>query len=142
MSDDTLEDVSIIANCGRTGGGIAIALPSRVIYYCPQRMAWMNYRAPGAADFFMTHEFGHLALESGDESLVDCWAAQRFRSAEHGEFYIDSVTRFIKRYHRPSKKYGTPESRADHIRECFESAEMITRGDEPDQRAEESTEAE
>lgn len=127
-ADGPRVEVRLEANCGRTRGGVAIALPSGIIFYCPQRLAWINYRAPGAGDFFLAHEVGHIVLLSGDETAVDCWASRHFKTVPNGRDYVEAAALFIERFHRPSKKYGRPESRAANIRDCYDAPAISAQG--------------
>ena len=68
----------LIPHCGMTKGGVATATPDGKIYYCPQRIANIDWNFPGAVDFFILHEYGHIVLQSGNELEVDCWTAYEF----------------------------------------------------------------
>ena len=41
----------LIPHCGMTNGGVATATPDGKIYYCPQRIANIDWNYPGAIDF-------------------------------------------------------------------------------------------
>jgi len=114
-----LLDVVVVPDCDKTAGAAAIADPERRIYYCPTRVDYINRRAPGAGHFFFVHEFGHIALDSGDEREVDCWAAREFRKVADGAYYIEAAARFFMRFPRPDDKYGSGKERALRLRRCY-----------------------
>ena len=68
-------EAELIPNCGATQGGVATATPDGKIYYCAKRMANIEWKYPGAVDYFILHEYGHIFLQSGNEMEIDCWTA-------------------------------------------------------------------
>lgn len=114
-----LSQIKLIASCGETQGGVAVARMPDKIYYCPYRISYINDLSPGAAHFFFVHEYGHLALSTGDERKADCWAANEFKTLYNGIVYIDSIIHFLNRYMSADMAHGQPDERAAHIRDCF-----------------------
>ena len=82
---DKKVEAELIANCGATQGGVATATPDGKIYYCAQRMANIEWKYPGAVDYFILHEYGHIVLQSGNEMQVDCWTANEFALMDNKE---------------------------------------------------------
>ena len=112
----------LIPHCGMTQGGVATATPDGKIYYCAQRMADIEYKFPGAVNYFILHEYGHIFLQSGNEREVDCWTANELaiNDSNEAEKILKSATDFIKLYKLYDPKYGgTGEDRANLIKNCF-----------------------
>ena len=113
----------LIPHCGMTKGGVATATPDGKIYYCPQRIANIDWNFPGAIDFFILHEYGHIVLQSGNELQVDCWTAHEFAlmKNEKSKKSIEQALKFIRGFKLPDPKYGgTGEDRALLIENCME----------------------
>ncbi len=111
----------LIPNCARTGGGIAIAEPGGKIHYCLQRVVAIERRYPGATRFFFLHEFGHIALQSGDELLVDCWSAHELSHTPQGAEILTAARRYIEQYKIFNPKYGgTGKDRSELLKGCYE----------------------
>ena len=121
FSKDKIE-VELIANCGKTNGSIATADPDGFIYYCARRMAFIENNYPGAANFFILHEYGHIFLNSGNEMEVDCWTANELSQSKDPEAVkiLSAATNFIKNFYKlPDPKYGgTGKQRAELINNC------------------------
>jgi hypothetical protein len=47
------------------------------IFMCSEREREIDRRRPGAARFFLVHEYGHLALRTREEAVADEWAAKQ-----------------------------------------------------------------
>jgi hypothetical protein len=54
-----------------------IVYPQGAIFMCPEREHEIDRRHPGAARFFLVHEYGHLALRTREEAVADEWAAKQ-----------------------------------------------------------------
>ncbi|MDB3955229.1 hypothetical protein N9423_03950 [Alphaproteobacteria bacterium] len=120
---DKKVEAELIANCGATQGGVATATPDGKIYYCAQRMANIEWKYPGAVDYFILHEYGHIVLQSGNEMQVDCWTANEFALMDNKESKksLKAAIKFIKAFKLPDPKYGgTGDERALLIEKCAE----------------------
>ena len=118
---DKKVEAELIANCGATQGGVATATPDGKIYYCAQRMANIEWKYPGAVDYFILHEYGHIVLQSGDEMEVDCWTANEFAlmNNKDSKKSLKAAIKFIKAFKLPDPKYGgTGAERALLIENC------------------------
>jgi len=115
-----LAAVPVVRECDETGGDIAVTrLEPPTIYVCPRVIELARKADPGVEHFFLVHEYGHLAMQTGDESLADCWAARELAKAKNGERYLAAAIRhFERRGADTSRRYGTPLERARRIRAC------------------------
>ena len=115
-----LAGVPVIRECDETGGDIAVTrLDPPTIYICPRVVELARKADPGVEHFFLVHEYGHLAMQTSDESLADCWAARELAKAKNGERYLAAAIRhFERRGADTSRRYGTPLERARRIRAC------------------------
>ena len=116
-------EAELIPNCGATQGGVATATPDGKIYYCAQRMANIEWKYPGAVDYFILHEYGHIFLQSGNEMEVDCWTANELALINDKESIksLKAALKFIKAFKLFDPKYGgTGEQRALLIEKCME----------------------
>ena len=120
-SEDSIE-IEVVANCGKTQGGIATATPEGIIYYCAQRMASIEYKYPRASNFFILHEYAHIYLNSGNELQVDCWTANELANSKdtRAKITLESATQFIRDFYKlPDPKYGgTGKQRSNLIKQC------------------------
>ena len=115
-------EAELIPHCGMTQGGVATATPDGKIYYCAQRLADIEYKFPGAGNYFILHEYGHIFLQSGNEREVDCWTANELavNNSNEAKKILNSDINFIKLYKLYDPKYGgTGEDRANLIQNCF-----------------------
>lgn len=123
--ETVMPEAHLIPNCARTGGGIAIAEAEGRIYYCLQRVVAIERRYPGASKFFFLHEYGHIALQSGDELLVDCWSAHELSHTVRGEEVLTAARRYIEQFKLFIAKYGgTGADRSELLAGCY--AEGLT----------------
>lgn len=112
--------VMMLPSCARTGGGVAIAMRDGRIYYCLQRALAIERRFPGATRFFFLHEYGHVAMQTGDELLVDCWAAHELRGVAGGRKVLDAARRYVEGFKRYDRKYGgTGVDRSELLDGCY-----------------------
>jgi len=118
-----LAAVPVIRECDETGGDIAVSrLDPPTIYVCPRVVERVRREDPGVEHFYLVHEYGHIALVTGDEAAADCWAARELAKARHGERYLAAAIRhFRQRGADPSRRYGTPLERAERIRSCADA---------------------
>ena len=118
-----LAAVPVIRECDETGGDIAVSrLEPPTIYVCPRVVELVRSKDPGVEHFYLVHEYGHIALVSGDEAAADCWAARALARARNGERYLAAAIRhFERRGEDPSRRYGTPQARAERIRRCADA---------------------
>jgi len=117
-------EVKLIAHCAATQGGVATATPDGKIYYCAQRMANIEGKYPGAVDFFIVHEYGHIVLQSGNEMKVDCWAAHELslKNTKKSIRSLNAAMKFIRTFKVSDPKYGgTGQERALLIEKCMGS---------------------
>jgi hypothetical protein len=116
-------EAELIPNCAATNGGVATATPDGKIYYCAQRMANIEWKYPGAVDYFILHEYGHIVLQSGNEMEVDCWTANELAimNNKRSSKTLKAAMEFIKAFKLPDPKYGgTGEERALLIENCMQ----------------------
>jgi hypothetical protein len=72
-----------MSDCHTTRHGVGVSLqptlfyPNGAIFLCPEREREIDRRRPGAARFFLVHEYGHLAMRTRDEAVADEWAARQ-----------------------------------------------------------------
>ena len=114
-------EAELIPSCGVTKGGVASATPDGKIYYCAQRMSNIEWKYPGAVDYFILHEYGHIVLQSGNEQQVDCWTAYEFALMNNKKSIksLKAAIKFIKTFKLSDPKYGgTGEERALLIEKC------------------------
>ncbi len=118
-----LASVPVIRECDETGGDIAVTrLEPPTIYVCPRVIELARKADPGVEHFFLVHEYGHIALQNGDEAAADCWAARELAKAPNGERYLAAAIRhFRRRGDDASRRYGTPVERAERIRACADA---------------------
>jgi len=119
-----LARVPVIRDCTETGGDVAVSrLDPPTVYLCPHVVALVRKKDPGAEHFYFVHEFGHLALNTGDEAAADCWAARELAQARNGSRYLAAaIAHFRQRPADYSPRYGLPSERAERIRICAEEA--------------------
>ncbi len=119
-----LANVLVVNDCNETAGDAMVSrLEPPTIYLCPRVVSIVRRSYPGAEIFFLAHEYGHIALQTSDESFADCWAAQALARAPNGRRSLAAVMALLG--HRPeeeSPRYGTPSRRVTHIRECAAQA--------------------
>lgn len=114
-------EARLIPNCARTGGGIAIAEAQGRIYYCLQRVVAIERRYPSASKFFFLHEYGHIALQSGDELLVDCWSAHELSHTAQGDEVLAAARSYIEQFKLFIPKYGgTGADRSELLKGCYD----------------------
>ncbi len=119
-----LASVLVVRDCTQTGGDVAVArLDPPTVYLCPHVVRLVRQKDPGAEHFYFVHEFGHIALATSNEAAADCWAARELASAPHGERYLRAaIEHFRRRPDQASRRYGTPNERAQRIRSCAAEA--------------------
>jgi hypothetical protein len=117
-----LAAVPVVRDCDETGGDVAVSrLDPPTVYLCPQIVRLVRRDDPGAEHFYFVHEFGHIAMATSDEAAADCWAAKELADAPHGSRYLRAaIAHFRRRAPEPSRRYGTPQERAERIRQCAE----------------------
>ena len=117
-----LASVPVVRDCNETAGDVAATrLDPPTIYLCPRVVSLVRKQYAGAEHFFFVHEFGHVAQDSADEAIADCWAARSLANSPNGGRYLRAVIELLQQ--RPderSPRYGTPTERAERIRFCAE----------------------
>jgi hypothetical protein len=119
-----LASVLVVRDCNETGGDVAVSrLDPPTVYLCENVVRLIRRKDPGAEHFYFVHEFGHIALATSDEAAADCWAARELANAPHGGRYLRAaIDHFRRRPDEYSRRYGTPNERAERIRSCAEEA--------------------
>lgn len=119
-----LASVPVVRDCTQTGGDVAVSrLDPPTVYLCPHVVRLVRQKDPGVEHFYFVHEFGHIALATSDEAAADCWAARELAGAPHGERYLRAaIEHFRRRPDQASRRYGTPNQRAERIRNCATEA--------------------
>ena len=120
----SLASVLVVDSCDETGGDVMVSrLDPPTIYACPTVVKLVRKQYPGAEQFFFVHEFGHVALQTSDEATVDCWAAHELATVKGGRRALDAaIALFRARADDPSRRYGSPQDRAERIRRCAAEA--------------------
>ena len=117
-----LAAVPVVQDCNETSGDVAVSRRHPpAIYVCPTVVRLIRKKFPGAEHFYLVHEYGHVAEDSADEAIADCWAAKELARAPNGGRYLVAVIELLRQ--RPderSPRYGTPSERAERIRFCAE----------------------
>ena len=122
LPSGALAKVPVVRDCDETGGDVAVSrLDPPTIYLCPRVVDLVRKKDPGAEQFYLVHEYGHIALATSSEAEADCWAARELAKARNGERYLNAAIRhFERRPDEPSTRYGSPGQRAQRIRDCAE----------------------
>ena len=122
-----LAAIPVIRDCNETGGDVAVSrLDPPTIYVCRTVVRLIRRTSPDAEQFYLVHEYGHVAQGTPDEAAADCWAARELAGAPGGARYLAiAIQHFRQRPHERSPRYGTPEERAERIRRC---ADDVRRG--------------
>ena len=107
----------MIRDCNETGGDVAVSrLDPPTVYLCPHVMALVRKKDPGAEHFYFVHEFGHIALNTGDEAAADCWAARELAHARNGSRYLAAAIAHFRRASgrlQPALRHAEPTRRTD-----------------------------
>ncbi|HZW75771.1 MAG TPA: hypothetical protein VFF43_19640 [Caldimonas sp.] len=119
-----LARVLVVHDCDETGGDVAVSrLDPPTVYVCDRVVGLIRAKEPGAEQFYLVHEFGHIALQTTSESAADCWAARELVEAPNGgRFLRIAIAHFRARGDEPSARYGSPRERAERIRSCADEA--------------------
>ncbi|HEV7576202.1 MAG TPA: hypothetical protein VGO85_09170 [Caldimonas sp.] len=119
-----LANVLVVHDCSQTAGDVAVSrLDPPTVYLCDTVVRLVRKKDPGAEHFYFVHEFGHIAMATSDEAAADCWAARALAGAPHGGRYLRAaIEHFRARPDDYSRRYGTPNQRAERIRRCAEEA--------------------
>jgi len=119
-----LAKVLVVHDCDETGGDVAVSrLDPPTVYVCDRVVRLIRARDPGAEQFYLVHEFGHVALQTSSEPAADCWAARELVEAPNGIRTLRiAIAHFRSRGDEPSARYGSPRERAERIRTCADEA--------------------
>jgi CDP-diacylglycerol pyrophosphatase len=119
-----LASVLVVDDCNETGGDVMVSrLDPPTVYVCPTVVKLVHKDHPGAEQFFLVHEFGHIALQTSDEAMADCWAARELATARNGRRALDAaIALFRSRAEDSSRRYGSPQDRAERIQRCATEA--------------------
>jgi hypothetical protein len=119
-----LASVLVVDDCNETGGDVMVSrLDPPTVYVCPRVVKLVRKQHPGAENFFFVHEFGHIALQTSDEALADCWAAHELAAVRGGRRTLDAaIALFRSRADDTSQHHGSAQERAERIRRCAAEA--------------------
>ena len=119
-----LAKVLVVHECDETGGDVAVSrLDPPTVYVCDRVVRLVRAKDPGAEQFYFVHEFGHIALQTSNESAADCWAARELVAASNGSRILRiAIAHFRSRGDEPSARFGSPHDRAERIRSCADEA--------------------
>jgi hypothetical protein len=115
-----LRKVPVRYDCGMTRHGVGVSIqpsifyPHGAIFLCHDRMQAIDISRPGAARFFLVHEYGHLALRTREEAAADEWAARQLASIEPATMRA-AILHFVDEGDRFDPNYGTGMDRALRI---------------------------
>ena len=120
-----LASVLVVDDCSQTGGDVMVSrLDPPTVYACATVVKLVRKRYPGAEQFFLVHEFGHIALQTSDEAMADCWAAHELAGVKGGRRALAAaMALFRARADDPSRRYGSPQQRAERIEHCAAEAQ-------------------
>jgi hypothetical protein len=75
---------------------------------CPEREREIDHRYPGAARFFLVHEYGHLAMRTREEAVADEWAAKQLSAIPSERATLRAVLKhFVEQGGVSDPLYGT-----------------------------------
>ena len=109
-----LRNVPIFEDCKKARHGVGVSIqpnlvyPRGAIFMCPERESEIDKRHPGAARFFLVHEYGHLALHTREEAVADEWAAKQLAAipSERGTLRA-ALLHFVEQGRVFDPLYGT-----------------------------------
>jgi hypothetical protein len=117
-----LKDVPVRQNCAKTRQTVGLSIqpsllyPKGIIFMCPRRVQVIDRERPGASQFFLVHEYGHLALHTRSEELADQWAARQLSTSPAGRITLKQAARhFVDEADQFDPRYGTGLTRAFRI---------------------------
>ena len=118
----TLRQVPIRYDCRKTQHRVGAALQPNpfcwhgAIFLCLERMRAIDAKHPGAARFFLVHEYGHLALRAEDEGAADEWAAKQLAAIpSERQTLLAAIAHFLDDADVFDPLYGTGLNRARRI---------------------------
>ena len=117
-----LRNVPVRNDCKLTRHGVGVAVqptvfyPNGAIFLCPEREREIEARHPGASRFFLIHEYGHLAMRTREEAVVDEWAAKQLAAVPGGRITLRAaILHFVDQGALFDPLYGTGFDRALRI---------------------------
>jgi hypothetical protein len=117
-----LRNVPVRDDCRMTHRGVGVSVqptifyPHGAIFLCPDRLRAIDGAHPGAARFFLVHEYGHLALKTREEAAADEWAARQLGMVPAERNVVRAVLlHFIDEGERFDPMYGSGLDRALRI---------------------------
>ena len=109
-----LRKVPVFEDCKMARHGVGVSIqpnlvyPRGAIFLCPERERQIDERHPGAARFFLVHEYGHLALHTREEAVADEWAAKQLAAIPSERGTLRSVLmHFVEQGRVFDPLYGT-----------------------------------
>lgn len=114
-----LAGVPVSEDCERTAQAPARAAEGPQIFTCSSAVEAIDGEVAHAADFFLVHEYAHIANENASESQADCWAASELGATPDGFLFVGAVARWLEaRGDEFVEGLGTGADRAWSIRDC------------------------
>jgi hypothetical protein len=117
-----LRSVRVRDDCKMTRHGVGASVqptvfyPNGAIFLCPERERQIDARHPGAARFFLIHEYGHLAMRTREEEVADVWAAKQLAAVPAERSTLRAVLlHFVDQGTLFDPLYGTGFERALRI---------------------------
>jgi hypothetical protein len=117
-----LRQIPIKYDCRKTQHRVGAALQPNpfcwhgAIFLCLERMRAIDAKHPGAARFFLVHEYGHLALRAEDEGAADEWAAKQLAAIpSERQTLLAAIAHFLDDADVFDPLYGTGLNRARRI---------------------------
>ena len=122
-----LRSVPIFGNCKMAHYGVGLSVqpnilyPRGAIFMCSEREREIDKRHPGAARFFLVHEYGHLALRTREEAIADKWAAKQLSTVPSERGTLRAVlAHFVEQEHVFDPQYGTGLDRGLRVAQAAE----------------------
>ena len=125
VASGALAAVPVVEDCTQTGGDVAVSrLDPPTVYLCRTVVRLVRQKDPGAEHFYFVHEFGHIALQTSDEAMADCWAARELAAVKGGRRSLAAaIALFRARADDSSRRYGSARERAERIGRCAAEAQ-------------------
>jgi hypothetical protein len=134
-----LRKVPVFEDCKMARHGVGVSIqpnliyPRGAIFLCPERERQIDERHPGAARFFLVHEYGHLALHTREEAVADEWAAKQLAAIPSERGTLRSVLmHFVEQGRVFDPRYGTGLDRGLRVAQAAQlpenewPAELVT----------------
>lgn len=114
-----LAGVPVTEDCDRTAGAPARATEGPQLFTCGEAIAVIDGEVAHAAEFFVVHEYAHIAAENANEPAADCWAAREIGRTPDGAAYVRAIAAWLELHESDYvEQIGLAADRAQRIREC------------------------